>query len=546
MALPLSIGWNVPFDEAIQATVSRGVVLPDVYYGKLQGIHRQFAFSIANVAKVDQLQAVLDSLTHSLNTGGTFANWQRNVDVKALGLQPHRLDNIFRTNIQSAYNSGHWQQQLANKSTRPYLVYDAINDSRTRPSHKANDGIIRQIDDPIWKRIWFSRNVYRCRCRLLISLSEEQAIARSKNGTGLQKTETLDPKRDTAWDNVDVMNADVMTFGIERAIAKRLASEVVDAGLLGALSEQLAKASEVRYWKEGTGQAPWHDASFKDSPEWLKQAILKYDDDFKGTIGSITGKDAFYRPSSGIHMGKEDIANIQGQGTWRHEYGHYLDDKIGMNSTGLYRSNSSDFKSAIKTDTDVILKQSGLGRKSKSNDVFLDNRRNRQQKLVNDFSLLSKEERASIIETMANDTGIPVSAVNDFFNMETVHSIDSIGRDVRIGLLLDAVKNKDAASFMRTLAVDKDKDVITYNKGLTGKFSDLVGSATKNKLLGHGKYGYGGHTNQYYKSYSGAAETEVFANLTALLGAENVFWQKTTEAFYPTLTKLFKEVLSNG
>jgi SPP1 gp7 family putative phage head morphogenesis protein len=230
MSLPLSIGWNTPFNEAIQATVSRGVVLPDVYYGKLQGIHRQFAFSIANVAKVDQLQAVLDSLTHSLNTGGTFANWQRNVDVKALAMPKHRLDNIFRTNIQSAYNSGHWQQQLANKSTRPYLVYDAINDSRTRPSHKANDGIIRKIDDPIWKRIWFSRNVYRCRCRL-ISLSEEQAIARSKNGTGLQKTETLDPTRDTAWDSVDVMNADVMTFGIERAIAKRLADNTINPAL---------------------------------------------------------------------------------------------------------------------------------------------------------------------------------------------------------------------------------------------------------------------------------------------------------------------------
>jgi SPP1 gp7 family putative phage head morphogenesis protein len=236
MSLPLSIGWNTPFNDAIQATVSRGVVLPDVYYGKLQGIHRQFAFSIADVAKVDQLQAVLDSLTHSLNTGGTFANWQRTVDVKALAMPDHRLDNIFRTNIQSAYNSGHWQQQLANKSTRPYLVYDAINDSRTRPSHKANDGIIRKIDDPIWKRIWFSRNVYRCRCRL-ISLSEEQAIARSKNGTGLQKTETLDPARDTAWDSVDVMNADVMTFGIERAIAKRMTAGKADNRLLSAMNK---------------------------------------------------------------------------------------------------------------------------------------------------------------------------------------------------------------------------------------------------------------------------------------------------------------------
>ena len=539
---PISLNFNLPFDEAIAQIKQRGVVLPDIYYGKLQGIHKQLAFSVANIAKLDQLQATLDSLTDTLKNGGTFAQWQKTVDVQSLGLPKHRLDNIFRTNIQQAYNHGQWQHQLANQETHRYLLYDAINDSRTRPSHRANDGIIRQINDPIWKLIWFSRNVYRCRCRL-VALTKEQAIARSKEGKGIHKTETEDPKRDKAWDAVDVMNADVMSFGVGRAVAGRMMGGKVNAVLLSALSEKLAVPSEVRYWKQDTVQAPWHDASFKDSPEWIKSAVLNNDGDFKGLIDKIAGKGAFYRSSSGIHMGKEGINSIHGQGTWRHEYGHYLDDVIG---SGIYRSNSSDFKLAIKTDTDIILKQSGLGRKSKANDAFLDDRFSRQQKLANDFVSMSKEERAAIIESMASDTGIPVGAVNDFFNMETVHSIDDIDRDLRIGLLLDAVKNKDAATFMRSLNVGGAGDSITYKNGLVGKFSDLVGSATKNKLLGHGQHGNGGHSNQYYKSFSGAAETEVFANLTALLGAENIFWQKTTETFYPALTKLFKEVLSNG
>lgn len=220
--MTININFNLPFNEAIQQMSSRGVVLPDIYYGKLQGVHRQLAFSIANIAKLDQLQLVLDSLTNHLKTGGTFASWQKHVDVKALGLPKHRLDNIFRTNIQQAYNHGHWQHAVANKSTHGYLLYDAINDSRTRPSHKANDGIIRKIDDPIWRRIWFSRSVYRCRCRL-ISLTEKQAIARSGEQQGIHKTATEDPLRDKAWDAIDVMNADVMGFGVERAIVKRLA-----------------------------------------------------------------------------------------------------------------------------------------------------------------------------------------------------------------------------------------------------------------------------------------------------------------------------------
>lgn len=242
---PISINFNLPFDEAIQQMASRGVVLPDRYYGQLQGLHKQLAFSIAHVAKLDQLQAVLDSLTAHLKNGGTFASWQKHVDVKALGLPKHRLDNIFRTNIQQAYNHGHWQQAVANKSTHGYLLYDAINDSRTRPTHKANDGIIRKIDDPIWRRIWFSRSVYRCRCRL-ISLTEKQAIARSGNGQGIYKTATEDPLRDKAWDSVDVMNEDFLTVGLDKVIADRLANSKISPVLSSAFNNAISDVPSMK------------------------------------------------------------------------------------------------------------------------------------------------------------------------------------------------------------------------------------------------------------------------------------------------------------
>jgi SPP1 gp7 family putative phage head morphogenesis protein len=232
------INFNLPFDKAIEQMASRGVVLPDVYYGQLQDVHRQLAFSIANIAKLDQLQAVLDSLTAHLQNGGTFAEWQKNIAVKDLGLPKHRLDNIFRTNIQQAYNHGHWQNALKNKLTHGYLMYDAINDSRTRPSHKANDGIIRKIDDPIWKRIWFSRSIYRCRCRL-ISLTEKQAMERSGNSQGIYKTAIEDPARDKAWDSLNVMTDDVLSFGIQEAVAKRIADTTINFALLNIFKQQL-------------------------------------------------------------------------------------------------------------------------------------------------------------------------------------------------------------------------------------------------------------------------------------------------------------------
>ncbi|MDT8427124.1 MAG: hypothetical protein RQ733_14255, partial [Methyloprofundus sp.] len=56
--------WNkIPFHTAIKAAQQRGVVLPEVYYGELQGLARQQAFSIAGLAALDQLEQVRNSLS---------------------------------------------------------------------------------------------------------------------------------------------------------------------------------------------------------------------------------------------------------------------------------------------------------------------------------------------------------------------------------------------------------------------------------------------------------------------------------------------------
>lgn len=170
----------VPFTEAIEDAKKRDVVLPDVYFGKLQGIEQAEAFSVSGMASLDQLQQTLDSLTGTLATGGTFEDWKKEAlkTPELAELPRHRLDNIFRTNIQGAYARGRCTHIKRNKARRPYLMYSAINDRRTRPSHDAMDGHIAPVDDPIWQR-WTAPNGYRCRCSN-ISLSEDQAKGRQQ------------------------------------------------------------------------------------------------------------------------------------------------------------------------------------------------------------------------------------------------------------------------------------------------------------------------------------------------------------------------------
>jgi SPP1 gp7 family putative phage head morphogenesis protein len=93
-----------------------------------------------------------------------------------LSLPAHRLDNIFRTNIQGAYARGKCAHIEENRTARPYLMYSAINDARTRPAHAAMNGYVAHVDAAVWKT-WTPPCGYRCRCTV-ISLSEGQARER--------------------------------------------------------------------------------------------------------------------------------------------------------------------------------------------------------------------------------------------------------------------------------------------------------------------------------------------------------------------------------
>ena len=82
-------------------------------------------------------------------------------------------NTVYRTNIQGSYARGRCEQQARAIKAFPWFMYDAINDSRTRPAHAAMDGFVARYDDPVWDT-WTPPCGYNCRCRR-IALSEKQA-----------------------------------------------------------------------------------------------------------------------------------------------------------------------------------------------------------------------------------------------------------------------------------------------------------------------------------------------------------------------------------
>jgi SPP1 gp7 family putative phage head morphogenesis protein len=181
-------------EEAIAWAESRGVELPADYYGALTAEARRASFTVTGLAQLAQLQGVLDSLTEATAKGQTLRDWRKTIDHDVGRLPAHRQELIFRNAVQTNYGAGREEQQARNASSRPILMWDAINDSRTRTSHRVMDGFMAPIESPVW-RVWRCPAGHNCRCSR-IALTQAQAERRGYR-VGMAPPDAAVP--DSAW-----------------------------------------------------------------------------------------------------------------------------------------------------------------------------------------------------------------------------------------------------------------------------------------------------------------------------------------------------------
>lgn len=173
---------GLTFEEALEY-LRRKVPMTIEQYKRLQEEARKQAFTVSDTTRLDLVQDILDELKRSMAEGGTLQEFQKvireRMDTKGwTGPTPYRLETIFRTNMQSAYQAGRYKQMTDPEvvEARPYWMYVAVKDGATRASHRALDGIVRRYDDPFWDE-WYPPNGFNCRCKV-ISLSAEAAKRR--------------------------------------------------------------------------------------------------------------------------------------------------------------------------------------------------------------------------------------------------------------------------------------------------------------------------------------------------------------------------------
>jgi len=180
------LSFNQTPEQAMAFFRAKGLE-PTFAWQDMMGREHARAFTVAKMMDVDMLADVRALVDQAINEGKTKAwfsaqltpylqqkGWWGKQEVLSpkggvvqaqLG-SPHRLETIFRTNMQSAYAAGQWDQIQAQADLMPYLMYDAIDDHRTRPAHAALDNKVYRVDDPFWQT-HYPPNGWNCRCGVI-------------------------------------------------------------------------------------------------------------------------------------------------------------------------------------------------------------------------------------------------------------------------------------------------------------------------------------------------------------------------------------------
>lgn len=157
--------------------------LPSKLYRELEEEARAKAFTVSGYTTMEILEQFLQELEAAIEQGTTKEAFRKKMNTfleeKGYeGMNPWKADVVYRTNLQTAYNAGHYKAMTdsTTRKLRPYWQYITAGDGNVRPTHAAMEGKVYRCDDPIWD-IWYPPNGFRCRCGV-ISLTEEQVKRR--------------------------------------------------------------------------------------------------------------------------------------------------------------------------------------------------------------------------------------------------------------------------------------------------------------------------------------------------------------------------------
>lgn len=113
---------------------------------------------------------ILQDMTLALkDTDGklrSFSDFQKEVDKMNLQYNGNWLRTEYNHAVAASQCAARWTEQVSRSQSMPYLQYQAVMDSNTRPEHAALNGVIKRIDSDFWDK-YYPPNGWGCRCEVI-------------------------------------------------------------------------------------------------------------------------------------------------------------------------------------------------------------------------------------------------------------------------------------------------------------------------------------------------------------------------------------------
>ncbi len=164
----------LPPEEAIKFFKDK-IIMPAKDFYALEAWARARAFTVSYVTKAEVLSDIHNALDEAISNGTTLADFRSSLKDIAeqrgwVGTSPWHEENIFRTNIQTSYAKGRWDQ-WETVEDKFYGTYSSIDDDRRcevcAEIAEKMAGKVYPMSHPIWN-IYYVPQHFQCRDTIVL------------------------------------------------------------------------------------------------------------------------------------------------------------------------------------------------------------------------------------------------------------------------------------------------------------------------------------------------------------------------------------------
>ncbi len=236
---------NLPYAEAVEYLKKRDVI-KKVDYNKLSDKMRFRAFTASRIADGDLLKRINSELIKNVNDGKglkDFLSLTKTDILNKVGMgaggQGWYWETVYRTNVQTAYNTG---RMMGFEEDKPLaLHFVGIEDSKQTDVCHSLSNVIRPYDDPLWEK-YIPPLHFGCRSTVRAIYDEDELPDEWSSLEGIEKPAkgfgTNPLENDSWWNELSSQVARAKEYGVQGEIEAAKVALGVD-GVYGAETKSI-------------------------------------------------------------------------------------------------------------------------------------------------------------------------------------------------------------------------------------------------------------------------------------------------------------------